>query len=45
MDISEDIKYLTLPGIEPHMVVEVNFHEFLTVEQPFNFSEETSPVY
>jgi hypothetical protein len=40
MDISEDIKYLTLPGIQPHMVVEVNVHEFLTVAQPFNLSEE-----
>jgi hypothetical protein len=45
MDISEDIKYLTLLGIGPNMVVEVNFHEFLTVAQPFNFSEATPRMY
>jgi len=45
MDISEDIKYLTLLRIEPRMVVEVNLHEFLTVAQPFNFSEETPRMH
>jgi len=45
MDISEDIKYLTLQGIETHMGVEVNVHDFLTVAHPFNLSEETPRMY